>query len=112
MRIGKKLDRAAKRRRKKMKKQASPPIVPHQSDNPIITDDNPIAPSNAAQEQTAPLICTSFSSPTLLSDAEFPTRFHSSTTQNLRASIQANEDLARHRAQQSAAYRARSKYVG
>jgi hypothetical protein len=82
------------------------------SSDAVTASNGGMADDNAAQEQTVSLVYTSFSAPTLLSDAEFPTRFHSSTAQNLRASIQANEDLARHRAQLSAAYRAKSKFIG
>jgi hypothetical protein len=85
------------------------PLVIHEPAPPLTAD------PRLQQHFPPPLVVTDFSRAKIIPDAEFPARFHDQTTSNWRQSIKANEDLAKHRAQQSAAYRNRaggSRYVG
>jgi hypothetical protein len=108
MRISKRLIRAAK---KHNRKKQSPPIAPNiMTNNPVMVDDALIT---TIQGPTAPLIRSSgYSTPTLVSDDEFLRGVHCIPAQNLRASIEENQRIKEHRDAQSAAHRAKSKYVG
>jgi hypothetical protein len=85
------------------------PLVIHEPTTPLTAD------PRLQQHFPPPLVVSDFSRARIIPDAEFPARFHDQTTANWRQSIQHNEELAKHRAQQSAAYRNRaggSRYVG
>jgi hypothetical protein len=107
--VSKRLMRAAKKHNRK--KQVSPPIAPNiMPDNPVMVDDAPIT---AIQGPTAPLIRSSgYSSPVLIEDSEYLRGLHCREAQNLRASIDQNELIRKHREAQSAAHRNRMKYMG
>jgi hypothetical protein len=80
------------------------------ANNPVEVNDAPIT---TIHEQTTPLIRSSgYSTPTLVSDDEFLRGVHCIPAQNLRASIEENQRIQRHRESQSVAHRAKSKYVG
>jgi hypothetical protein len=85
------------------------PLVIHEPAAPLTAD------PRLQAAFPAPLVVTGFQNARIIPNAEFPQRYIDRTTDNWRASIQHNEDLAKHRAQQSAAYRNRaggSRYVG
>jgi hypothetical protein len=107
-RVSKKLMRAAKKHnRKKQSPSIAPSII---TTNPVTVDDAPIA---MIQGPTAPLIRSSgYSTPVLIEDSEYLRGLHCREAQNLRASIDQNETIRKHREAQSAAHRSRNRYVG
>jgi hypothetical protein len=106
-RISKKLMVTAKRRRKKM---ISPPIAPVITANPIEVGSEPA--TTITRERAAPLMYTGFSGPTLIPENEYMPGVRCREVQNLRASVEQNELIRKHREQQSAAHRNRTRYMG
>jgi hypothetical protein len=86
---------------------AAAPVVIHEPVQPLSSD------PKLASHFPAPLVVTSFSSAKIIPSHEFP-KFgnQDEVAKNWRASIEQNEALARHRAQQSAAHRSRTRYLG
>jgi hypothetical protein len=90
---------------------------PSINENPVVVVEPQPALTSDPRLQAAfptPLVVTGFQNARIIPNSEYPARYHDRTTDNWRASIIQNEELAKHRAQASAAHRNtnRSKYVG
>jgi hypothetical protein len=106
-RISKKLVRAAKRRQRKSQEGVVSPNV--MALNPIEVAD---PTSISLSEPTAPFLHTSFGGPTLIPQSDYTNGVKCREVENLYASIEQNEQIRKHREQQSAAHRARTRYLG
>jgi hypothetical protein len=83
------------------------PIVAVEPTTPLSND------PRLQQHFPAPLVVTDFSRARIIPDSELgPPQFQDHVTAAWRRSIQQNEELARYRAQQSAAHRTRTRYIG
>jgi hypothetical protein len=83
---------------------ASAPLV---VDEPVTLD-----PKLQRAFPVAPLVVATNSSPKLISEDEYAQRYRDHVTAAWRQSIEDNQRLARYREQQSAAHRARTRYLG
>jgi hypothetical protein len=100
------------------KSQATPKLEITPASNPVVVNDTPVSLTNVlafpTKEKPAPLLSTSLRTAELLPDHEFPRLggMADETTNNWRASIQQNEQIAKQREIASARHRSQQKYVG